>query len=304
MTLKKGRRSTCVLLVAVVSLTFLGLLTGSLEESVVRCQKRLTSDLREISLTYENIEWNLDEMSFREIFEYFSWKNASSCRIKQDFGGKMLRNDSIVGYISKRAVCLDRNKMPDPRKCLVYSFGIKENWSFEKSMVLFGCDVYAFDPSTKYNNHTRWTFIHVFRMGLDNRNYEAFENQSKVPMRNLKTVYEQLKSKHGDEVIDYLNIEVNSVEWDVLPEIIASGMMDKVRQMTVEVHTHRSDPLEKLKRRAEVLRQLEKHGMVRFNSKPNIFSLATFQEAGFTNRFPQFYDIAFYNTKLVRNIDL
>ena len=34
--------------------------------------------------------------------------------------------------------------------CLIYSFGVDEDWTFEDIMGDLGCKVYAFDPSVEY----------------------------------------------------------------------------------------------------------------------------------------------------------
>jgi hypothetical protein len=38
-------------------------------------------------------------------------------------------------------------KEGEDRKCVVYSFGIANNWLFDELMVKHGCDVFSFDPS-------------------------------------------------------------------------------------------------------------------------------------------------------------
>lgn len=254
-------------------------------------------------LTDEEIDDAIENYSHKEVFDYFSWSNASSCTFAHVFGGKMIGGDNFVGYDGQKSVCLDEKVAPDPKKCLVYSFGINDEWSFDKAMMKYGCVVYAFDPSMSYQNHTRWKHVHFYRMGLDSRNYEGFKNWSEVPMRNLKTIYDWLKTNHGEVMIDYLKVDVDYAEWDALPEIIASGMMDKVRQMTVEVHMYTNDDLTKLREKAKVLRQVEKYGLVRFNSEPNMFSFSPFSELNDTKWIPGGYEIAFYNSKLLRPSD-
>ena len=44
-------------------------------------------------------------------------------------------------------VCLD-DLLKQPRnKCLVYSFGVADQWGFESDMGALGCEVHAFDPT-------------------------------------------------------------------------------------------------------------------------------------------------------------
>lgn len=245
------------------------------------------------SLTYEDIDWDVNSMSFSELLDYFAWNNASSCKITHDFGGKFIVQGTVAGYDGQRAVCLDRKMMPDPRKCLVLSFGMSQNWTFDKDMVEFGCDVHSFD-SNVVKNETRWGYLHFYRLALGSVNKDGFKKD--VPVRTLKTIYESLESNYS--VIDYL--KVDSIQ--VLPDIIASGVMDSVRQLSVKVNLRESDHLETIKQRAKVLKLIEEYGMVRFNSKPNLFSVVSFASA--TLKAPNSYDIAFYNSKLLRQSNL
>ena len=52
-----------------------------------------------------------------------------------------------------RLLCLDHPLLIDPENCLVYSFGIGNDFSFEKVFGLFGCDVYAFDDDNYHADY-------------------------------------------------------------------------------------------------------------------------------------------------------
>ena len=58
-----------------------------------------------------------------------------------------LNGDCLDGV---KHVCLDDLKEDmESKKCLVYSFGLSIDWTFEEAMAGLGCTVRAFDPSTK-----------------------------------------------------------------------------------------------------------------------------------------------------------
>ena len=46
-------------------------------------------------------------------------------------------------------------------------------------------------------------------------------------MRTLSTIHQMLQSRHKMEVINYLKLDIGGSEWDVLPHIIESGMLEK-----------------------------------------------------------------------------
>lgn len=141
--------------------------------------------------------------------------------------------------------------------------------------------------------------VEFFEMGLDDRNYEGVPDKPSVPMRTLRTIYNWLKRRHGETIVDFLKIDIEHTEWTVLAEILQSDMMDRVRQLAVEIHLMPDDTLREMRRKANVIRRLEKYGMVRFASLYNPLSYDKFTHFGV--RGPTAFDVAFYNSKLVRN---
>ena len=229
-------------------------------------------------------------MTVGEMFEYFEWSNRSSCRLAHDFGGQILNNPS--GIDGQKAMCIQPGHLSPPAgKCLVYSFGINNDWTFDEAMERYGCQVYSFDPSMKVGDHDHTPAVHFFQMGLSNR--DAIGDNG-WRLRSLSSIYEMLKSKHGDVVIDYLKMDIEGAEWAIIPQIIKSGMMDKVRQLAFEIHLLTSDSLSALQNRVRIVRSIEEQGMVRFDSKLNPWFHGTFKHLGVTR--PRGYEIAWYNS--------
>ena len=93
------------------------------------------------------------------------------CNVKNKIGGKYLSYcHAMDGH---KYVCMDE-LMSDIRndECLVYSFGIGGDWTFEDTMADFGCTVYAYDPTIDHpefhNDNIR--FAKIGLVGEENNN--------------------------------------------------------------------------------------------------------------------------------------
>jgi hypothetical protein len=247
--------------------------------------------LVEIKWTSPNWE-NLDTATGAQIIDYFVWTNRSSCRLAHDFGGVMKNNPS--GLDGQKAICIDPKIAPRGSQCLVYSFGINNEWSFDESMEHYGCKVYSFDPSMGAENHNHSAGIHFYNWGLGHRD-EITQDNWKV--FSLSTIYKKLTEKHGDSIIDYLKINIEFAEWDVLPKITKSGMLAKVRQLGVEFHLPEDQPIYNYRDKAKILRSLESMGIVRFDSKYNPWFTGNFAQLQLQGSFG--YEIAWYNSLAV-----
>ncbi|KAK4297607.1 hypothetical protein Pmani_029983 [Petrolisthes manimaculis] len=70
-------------------------------------------------------------------------KSTSHCFRQTQLGGVMrihqISNTSF--YDGDKWICYDPGLAPDPENCLVYSFGIGNEWSFDDAMAKYGCQV-------------------------------------------------------------------------------------------------------------------------------------------------------------------
>ncbi|TRY79361.1 hypothetical protein TCAL_07073, partial [Tigriopus californicus] len=138
-------------------------------------------------------------------------------------------------YDGHKYVCLDdfvpkRNHAngldQDEDECIVYSFGVSDDLSFENEMTHFGCHVYAYDQD--------WT-----ETMLQNKNPRITLEKASIHDGSKGSVtFGQLLSKnnHSAKMIKYLKVDIEGGERKGLMEWIKSGAMDNVLQVGVEFH--------------------------------------------------------------------
>ena len=248
------------------------------------------------SLSRDCIDWSkiaADSMTGHQIMEYLKWTNHSSCQISHYFGGNYNSVSLLIspGMDGQKAVCVDFQVEPVSDACIVYSFGISNEWSFDEAMQKYGCYVFAFDPSMNKEDHQHSKRIHFYNLGLASEDASIRNGWN---MKTLSSIYTMLRPKHGDMIIDYLKIDIEGDEWHVIDNIIDSGMLPKIRQMGVEIHMVPADATMSYYRNlVKTVQRLEANGMVRFNSQlnPNCY----FYIDAFGFRDCLCYEIAWYN---------
>ena len=234
---------------------------------------------------------DVNTLSPQQIVDYFMWTNRSACEIAQDFGGRML-NPPTAMIDGSKAICLDPAARPNSNNCIVYSFGINHDWSFDELMETYGCHVYAFDPSMGVEDHDHSKRIKFFNLGLDDRDYVDLNN--KWSMKNFASIYQSLHTQQSSPIIDYLKLDIEFAEWRVIPDIIRSGMIKRIRQLHIEIHLTKDDSLELLRQRVGIIKMIEDAGMIRFDSRGNPYYRAIIESLDLTAVFSLGYDLAWY----------
>ncbi|XP_046456184.1 probable methyltransferase-like protein 24 [Daphnia pulex] len=206
-------------------------------------------------------------MDPEEMYRYFHWTNSTSCFLAVDFGFCVATGIGVAAPDGHKAVCLDQFISPVYDNCLVYSFGINNQWTFDEAMAQYGCQVHSFDPSMGVGDYDRSQHIHFYNLGLSGK-IEAHPT-TKWNMKTASSIYEMLG--HQPTLIDVLKMDVEFSEWDAIPQMLRSGFLaDTVKQLAVEIHFNANDTLETFRRYAGILQDLESIGrFVRFSSRPN-----------------------------------
>jgi len=123
--------------------------------------------------------------------------------------------------------------------CLVYSFGINNDWSFDDHVVQhYGCDIRAFDPSMAIGDHKRGDHIWFYKVGISGNDTEHSSPRG-WRLKTLESFVQFLND--SDKVIDYLKIDVEYAEWDSLETVLRDNPVNKVlsqvKQLGIEIHT-------------------------------------------------------------------
>lgn len=145
----------------------------------------------------------------------------------------LCRNFIRVGSLTDggKEICIDEDYRPKA-PCLVYSFGINNQWDFDNMIVdLFGCEVHCFDPSMKRETGKVSDKVWFYKVGISDKDWV---NDKQWEMKTLATIRRDLK--HENRTIDILKIDVEEAEWKAIPQMIDSGAADDIKQMAVELH--------------------------------------------------------------------
>jgi hypothetical protein len=85
----------------------------------------------------------------------------SVCTVGKFFGGQWL--SSCGGFDGNKYVCLDHfYKDVKNGNCLIYSFGIAGDWTFEEAMAELGCTIRAFDPTIEADTKPKSNLVSVY----------------------------------------------------------------------------------------------------------------------------------------------
>jgi len=233
---------------------------------------------------------------------------SQRCNVEQRVGGTKQWGKRMDGsYDGEWWVCLDdgRLRSMEGHTCVVYSFGIGSDWSFEELMGTgdkfglsgselvrkkegMGCDVFAFDPSMGHAAHVHQPGAVWFQpIGLGASDEQIVEPQSSIvnwdngrskirpPAKWTMASLSSLMQSLGHSHISLLKIDIEGYEWGALLAACDSGILRKVEQLVLEVHLVPSAPqvteLGGTSAFRKVIESLESEGFLLFHSVINSF---------------------------------
>ncbi|KAK8732640.1 hypothetical protein OTU49_006861 [Cherax quadricarinatus] len=161
---------------------------------------------------------------------FFKYLNQTEypCKNLTKFGGAIFPK-FVDG---DKWACLDSPVAPPPSNCLVYSFGINFEWSFDDAMASYGCEVYSFDPTMDMKEHKRSPNITFLKLGIGN----SARNFSRGKVDTLGGIIKKLG--HVGRRIDYLKLDIEGMEVETLEEVFKNQpeLLTNVTHLGVEIH--------------------------------------------------------------------
>jgi hypothetical protein len=117
-------------------------------------------------------------------YHVLSQPMQTACAVPKRLGGQWMSQCGALD--GEKLVCMD-SLMRDIRegKCLVYSFGVADDWSFEDTMGALGCTVRAFDPTIDAPQQ-RSQNVSFHKLGISH-----FTGTTQVYLRNMFTRNDQ-----------------------------------------------------------------------------------------------------------------
>ncbi|XP_076069683.1 putative methyltransferase-like protein 24 [Oratosquilla oratoria] len=207
------------------------------------------------SLNLEKVEWYtspsegwfLDpkkNVTGNSSLVHLSYFLGSSCRKLVRQGGNYCHGDRE----GSKLLCLDEGLFPSlNQKCLLYSFGVGMDSTFEVGMVVFHrlCTVFLFDDDDEHREEfstskmSRRMHFEAVRLGPTNAvQYTHFmEGEIKEDVYRYMT-YDTIRENlgHRNTTIHYLKVDIEGFEWDVFRQILQNHSLDGVLQISMEIH--------------------------------------------------------------------
>ncbi|GAB1603511.1 methyltransferase-like protein 24 [Argonauta hians] len=127
-------------------------------------------------------------------------------------------------------VCLDGIYHPTI-PCLVYSFGIGDDSSFDVQMKkMFGCEVHSFDPFVNKTVVPNIRSLNFHSIGIIDES-RTVDGQHFMSLTDIRKYL-----NHSMRSLTILKMDVEMAEWHSLRKAMSDRQLDSVKQLLVEFH--------------------------------------------------------------------
>ncbi|XP_071746644.1 probable methyltransferase-like protein 24 isoform X1 [Lepeophtheirus salmonis] len=197
-----------------------------------------------------------DETLFRSFFQLTANPLQSKCRVLKRIGGNWMPSCNFVD--GAKWMCIDDIMRDVSRnKCVVYSFGINNDWSFDDQLANIGCKVFSFDPTMKIDTHQRSKNLMFYKLGISSESNDQY--------KSLKDIFQL--TKNTNKYITYLKMDIEGHEREVLKSVLNSSLLKNVKQIAMEWHLTRTKNSVEIY--YDILRKLYKQGFRIISYEPN-----------------------------------
>ncbi|XP_061164492.1 uncharacterized protein LOC133173523 [Saccostrea echinata] len=130
-------------------------------------------------------------------------------------------------------VCHDMILKTDVNRCIVYSFGINHDFSFDDDMVrTYNCNVYSFDPTMKRENHKHSRKVWFYNRGIGGE-YRKYGTGDIAPLNKIRK-----DLNHEKVPITVLKADTEGAEWPSTPQMLRTNQLSDVSQFYLELHSY------------------------------------------------------------------
>lgn len=194
-------------------------------------------------------------------------QNATyTCKHEFLIGGAKTNKHADGSADGAWSVCFDQKNILTAhesltKRCVVYSFGVGNDFSFDETMGLrgVGCAVFSFDPTMALPVHVHQPGSVIFMplaLGASDgeiaeptdrsvawQNGRKDSSSAKTSPRTWRVrSLESLMRSLGHARINLLKIDVEGFEWAALLQMAVAGTLDRVDQLVFEAHFFASAP--------------------------------------------------------------
>ena len=179
----------------------------------------IIENIKQYNLRQEMVGSNAAMKYFHQVMINITYQ----CRNYKRFGNKM-----GGGY----ELCLDPPLLQKGKKCVAFSFGIQNDFSFDDDIgTILNCTVHSFDPSMRPQEYARSNNTYFHNIGVGAANYKSSNGW---PMYRFSDIRKIL----GYGVIDIVKMDIEDSDWPVLRDIVESGEASMfIKQIALEMHS-------------------------------------------------------------------
>ncbi|KAJ1444702.1 methyltransferase domain-containing protein [Pelagophyceae sp. CCMP2097] len=147
--------------------------------------------------------------------------------------------------------CVERDSADGPERfvgskgepCLVYSIGIRKDWTFDLAAAAAGCEVHSFDPTIGLDPAGRPRGVnvtfHPWGLGaVDGEALKVAEFAEAAGGAGRLYTFDTLRRKlgHSKRRVSLLKMDIEAQEWGVFAQLAESGAAQDLGQILVELH--------------------------------------------------------------------